>query len=639
MFAFAEVEKEGLREIFAKQDARREISRRAAEKGMTVQEYLRRQAARRRAADMGLAYWPALLCNWQKRTAEEGLRVDPRAFSVAERVLTDKVGSRWGETLPDGSRSYGGWDSYGAHGLSPWDVARMWLAAGCRNSYKFRAQVAGGVFAKKGDSTNFLTAFIRGYKWVQENGLERLQLSRKAIAALGRISWYCRWAAVHGLRKGEKPLRIRDLNWAAVEVAQKGPRTAIAAGFAPARWGWHQVLGSMGIDLEWEEVRVLRHLNPFEVPQGTLKQLLGVGSTADIVVPAVHVALLFGRDVAAARRFAQANGGLHDAGQFTLPRCGAQWNRKEWAGLASRYPVQIREWLAAADAIERELGRVPFDLAEIREVAFRIPGIIARVGGVNLTSDEKSDYEALWASTPKEFEAIPAPGGSRGIEMGKLRLVQLAYDDPLQPLAGRLVNCCQHLHGAAASCARAAWREGGAAIWAVFENGRMVAQSFVWRSEDGRAIVLDSVEALASREALAEIFRVAAQAVVGKMGVEKVYVGDNGYGVSSMVSNSKDEPAPKCAFHLSYTDASYVRLVCEVKEALPVPGTALRQAMAKAIADTQEEQPAPSPVNELLEGSDVFCEFCDAEVHPDCQICPSCGADISEWVGQEEDVV
>jgi hypothetical protein len=334
-------------------------------------------------------------------------------------------------------------------------------------------------------------------------------------------------------------------------------------------------------------------VDPFTVPVKTLKELLNNEAQSDWVsendLAAVMVSLLFGRDISAARRFVEANGNLHDAGQFTLPQ-GGEWDRKGWAGLANRYPVQIREWLTVADVIERELGRVPSDLTEIREAAIRVPGLIAQAYGVVLSREERDDYESLWAAAPKAFESIPAPGGSDGVKMGGLHLMQLSHDDRRQPLAGRIVNCCQHLHGAAESCARASWTEGSSAIWAVFENGKMVAQSFVWRSKDGRAIVLDSVEALASREALAEIFRVAAQSVVGKMGVTKVYVGDNDYGVSNMVSESPDEPAPKCAFHLNYTDAYRVRLVCEAKN-LPVPGKALRKAMAKALADAQEERP------------------------------------------------
>jgi hypothetical protein len=623
---------EGLREYYAESAARLEIARRAERANLTVHEYLDRQAVKYRAKRLGLVYWPALAY---------GPKVDPRAFLMAEQVLAKKSGSYWGEILSDGSRSNGGWDSWGHYGLAPSDIARMWYAAGCRNSKKFRLQVATGIFARKGESVPQFAAYVRGWRWLRSNRLEgMLYLSRKAVAALGRLTWHSRWAAINNLpQERDKPLRTRDLNWAAVKIAQKGSRSAIMAGYAPVRWGWEQMFSNLNLRVEWKDVAdVLRLLNPFEVAQSTLHALLS--TEKDVVaanfIPAVYIALLFGRDMAAACRFVKANGGLHDAGQFTLPTRGSQWDRKGWAGLANHYPVQIREWLSVAGIIERELGHIPSDLAEIRYVATCIPGLTDLAYGVLLSQPEKADYKRLWASPPKAFVGIPAPGGKDGIKIDELHLVQLAHDDLIQPLAGRLVNCCQHLHGAAASCARQSWTEGDAAIWAVFEDGRMVAQSFVWRSKAGNAIVLDSIEALARRQAIADIFLTAAKVVVGEMGIRKVYVGSTSYGVSDMLSNTSAVNAPECAFSLSYTDARSVRLVCEVNdENRPAPGKVLRKAMAQAVAEAQQQQTALGPVNELMEGSDVFCEYCNAEVHPDCEICPSCGANISEWVEEE----
>jgi uncharacterized OB-fold protein len=36
--------------------------------------------------------------------------------------------------------------------------------------------------------------------------------------------------------------------------------------------------------------------------------------------------------------------------------------------------------------------------------------------------------------------------------------------------------------------------------------------------------------------------------------------------------------------------------------------------------------------NVLLEGSGVFCEHCEAEVHPEAEVCPECSENIAEWV-------
>jgi hypothetical protein len=84
---------------------------------------------------------------------------------------------------------------------------------------------------KKGDSLPFCINYQRGWRWFNANtkGIKAVAgirfmpwLSRKAIAALGRLSPTLRWAAVSSLPEWEDAvvLRIRDLNWDAVKRAQ-----------------------------------------------------------------------------------------------------------------------------------------------------------------------------------------------------------------------------------------------------------------------------------------------------------------------------------------------------------------------------------------------------------------------------------
>lgn len=155
----------------------------------------------------------------------------------------------------------------------------------------------------------------------------------------------------------------------------------------------------------------------------------------------------------------------------------------------------------------------------------------------------------------------------------------------------------------------------------------MVAQSFVWRSTED-SIVLDSVEALSADLPVAELFEAAAQAVVGRMGIASVLVGGSHYGVTKRIARKGAQiKTPEPMFKLGYSDA---RCGCRV--------------VAVANQDpTRELTPLPASdavaaqgVNELMEGSDVFCEHCDAEVHPAAEICPACGQDISEWVEEDE---
>lgn len=183
-----------------------------------------KRRARTQAERIGLAYWPALIKKpWVPQ-------VDPRAYLAAERVLARRHGL-WGDTLADGGMGRGGWDMMGHHGLSPRRVAQMWFAAGCRDTEKFRAQVALGTVARKGDSIPFLRNYARGQRWIDAWGVGT-PLSRKAIAALGRLSPELRHAAVSGLSefKGYRhtptdrhrpiPFRVADLNWAHVARIQ-----------------------------------------------------------------------------------------------------------------------------------------------------------------------------------------------------------------------------------------------------------------------------------------------------------------------------------------------------------------------------------------------------------------------------------
>lgn len=157
----------------------------------------------------------------------------------------------------------------------------------------------------------------------------------------------------------------------------------------------------------------------------------------------------------------------------------------------------------------------------------------------------------------------------------------------------------------------------------------MVAQAFVWRGVDD-SLVVDSVEGFRDyRERVASLFHKAAKLVLGRLGVQKVYVGDTSYGgTKELLSHCHSDSGrrPECGFHLGYTDATSVRLLEELQH--PVPAGLLR-ATVRAASEVAREQYV---VNALLEGSDVYCEHCEAEVHPDCEICPACGENIAEWV-------
>ena len=600
-----------------------------------IQAVLRetRQVARAkaRAADLGLAYWPALI---------DGHGVTPAAFVAAEAVMAP-VHGLYGV---DGGR--GGWDSCGYWGVSPQAVADAWLKAGCRDTPKFRAMVRNSLYrslAKKGDTLPFLTNLVRGSRWLNRHG-EHLpwgvvaSLARKAKAALGRLSAPLRWAALSGVNapEGTARIRIRDLNWEAVKVAQRGSRAAQQ--FLPEvirhQVEWVAAMPHLfNFRMTRESMGVMLGVSPRDVPMGTVETLLdGLHMTGDGGVwaaelwPRVQLARLFGRDLRALMQFVGERS-LHDAGQFSLPpgRVNPAWGK-----LVLQAP-SLAAYTAQFGMVEAALGRVPRDQAEFRAVMGEIPaasiGVLARE--YKLDSRAEADYIRLFETPHKQFCGVPAP-----VELvtGEYSLRQLAADDPLQVLAGLAVNCCQHLHGAAASCARLAWTDGNAAIWGVFKGLRMVGQTFVWRSASGEGLVMDSVECLTGHEdRVGAMLTAAANTVLGRMGVTRVYVGNYNNGATRVVAPAAPVVAtPAAGVKLSYTDATKARLVAEAT--MPaVPAATLRQVMAQAVTEAQAAV-VPVVFNELLEDSGVFCEHCNAEVHPDCEICPSCGANIAEWV-------
>ena len=162
-------------------------------------------SAKEKAKQIGLAYWPALV-------SDHG--VDPMAFVHAETVLSQDYGL------------YGGWNStsqYSQYGVSPTDVAEMWQASGCRNSRKFRFQVAHRIIAKKSDTLPFLQKYQEGLAWVKEHYPYLKNLPRKTIAVLGRVSEETRHLLASEVRKDQDfaRIRVRDLDWSRAQELEK----------------------------------------------------------------------------------------------------------------------------------------------------------------------------------------------------------------------------------------------------------------------------------------------------------------------------------------------------------------------------------------------------------------------------------
>lgn len=248
------------------------------------------------------------------------------------------------------------------------------------------------------------------------------------------------------------------------------------------------------------------------------------------------VTVLFGRDVDGASRFVRSY-----LEHMELPDTPESW-LEACISCARNIPVTIEpgwkkfiigqlrnphleEILRSRREIVKFVGRVPSSMSEVNS-AYRRAG---KAADFSLT-----DAERLFITKKphKHFEACP------GVEVAHegYTLSKLAYDDPTQLTAGRLVHCCQHLGGEARDCAEKAWTSWWCAIYAAYKGERMVAQTFAWRALDG-TLVFDSIEALSNvnSKALAQLFAMAAKRLVGRLGVTSVMVGINGHGITKTV--------------------------------------------------------------------------------------------------------
>lgn len=342
----------------------------------------------------------------------------------------------------------------------------------------------------------------------------------------------------------------------------------------------------------------------------------------------LRIALMFGKDIQTALRYVedfsrQANDSswrslsyrLHNAAQkLPLKKDAKRWRNFVLSSFMSPIFGQIMDNL---DVVEEVCGGVPINIGEVRD-KFHQAG---KTWDFDLNSEERS---FIRNNPHKYFETCP----HAEVVDGDYRLVKLGHNDTQQLTAGRLVDCCQHLNGAGASCAAKAWTSGYCAIYAVFKADRMVAQTFAWRS-DKNHIVFDSVEALSgvNRDVVLPMFAKAAEQIVGQLGICKVLVGDTSYGITlelnKRFSDGVKRKTPSPLTPLGYSDAKSGCYTLSSKK--------LSVEYLKGRVYT-EDPGHLEVVNTLMPGSEVYCEHCDAEVHPACQICPSCGRDISEWV-------
>jgi hypothetical protein len=280
------------------------------------------------------------------------------------------------------------------------------------------------------------------------------------------------------------------------------------------------------------------------------------------ILPIYNLWRLFGVAAQVDNFLAKTEKNLHDAGQFRLPKSD-KWNINEWASLVARIP-SVAAYISIADKLEEIGGGVPKSKEELLELVDKLPNdgnlfaIEMMSNGIVLSEDEAADYIEAISGGSKTTNNI----ASIVLTDGEYTFSQMEFDDPQQLAAGLHTDCCQHLHGAASTCALDAYKSEDSCIFVVRKGDIIVAQAYTWLNAKRTKLVFDSIETLSksNKEVIANLFAKAAVELKEKMNLKGVYAGGVEYGVmSSLVKDKEVLKSPK--HHnkdVKYTDARTV---------------------------------------------------------------------------------
>jgi hypothetical protein len=534
---------------------------------LACKEQAKQRRMKRHAETIGLVYWPALYCH----------DVDPAAFVAAEQVLIPRFNT-WSKDC------HGGWDSYNYHGVSPWFVKTAWFNAGCKDTPKFRKQIMARDHAKKGETLEKFQWYLDGKKWMEANMIY-MNLSRKAIITLGRLSPVSRWAALSDLEECDScaPRRIRDLNWQRVkEVSEMKLWKKCQQPELPNRLRWN--ISGKDVPAALQTAWLSRprpswvkgaagQIGPFDLAPKIVESLMDLPE--EEFAPLVMLHKFWGKELPRALTELYPEMSTHDAGQ-DLVRLSIEESHSEflleWRKLAWKTRGASLQYCSQYTEIRVHMG-VPQTLNELklaaalcqyRNVTEKTRPVAEICAKYNLGEPEFNTYCRLFGSPQADHSTIPGTritGTEIGLE-GDWLLERLATDDLIGPFLGLATNCCQHLHSAGADCARKIWTDERSAAWVVRYNGGIVAQSYVWR--DQSSLVIDSIEALGGAyvEGIAKLYQKAVNQIIGQFGIEDVLLACTSYGITKQVRKIMVPNAEKFQHTLNcpsqYSDARKV---------------------------------------------------------------------------------
>ena len=529
------------------------------------------------------------------------VNIDPEAFAIVDEMAAEAGFRPWGP------REEGPYDSYGVWGLSPQEIADAWYASGCKANGKFRVWIDFSLSVLKKDGRmdeTYLPApkknissskyfyLLRAYKSIGKfknfNTLGRGDQIR-----LGRLSWPARYYAAKNcivvMSEGDTDGRIRaKVDWAKLSEWLKLPKR-VRAKSLPFKAAWRLLFnreaplglgdGDGGSDphptiLSGDRVRIkaFRALMEVVKKDSPNESALKANTRA-----AYHLVAAF-RDLATIKRWVKKVSGeytptaleIHDA-FINANKIISLENSSAWLKMLLQFP-ELRWHIGFAQAFEEEFKRAPRGKTEFMEFVnslyyegVQIPEVAQIAASLSLNEEDFKDYENFFLTNPpKASTELP----SIEIEEGGYVFKKLYDHDFRGPFLGLYTDCCQHLHNAGSDCAKAGWIQAESGFYVVEKNGKIVAQSWAWRGQGGE-LVFDSIEGLGqvNVEAVASLYKKAAEGLLGKLGITRVLVGDTDYGLTPEIRDiiggkNVMEPARMKAY-VSYTDAERQWLLAE----------------------------------------------------------------------------
>lgn len=263
----------------------------------------------------------------------------------------------------------------------------------------------------------------------------------------------------------------------------------------------------------------------------------------------------------AATREGDHRAALHDAAQC-LPPAVQRAGLPEWI---ARHAAWVCRETALAAPILRAWSPSWADLppAEIRARLARLQyaalpehlqAAAADVGLPAYAQEAFAETAARALAAAPDRECIPPVRVDDGHGH---TLESLPRGDPRGPWLGVATDCCQHPSGAGASCAQHGSIDPKGGFWVVRDAGKIVAQSWIWRRGD--AVAADNIEALGRPSWLLPIYQRAARALLGRMGIRAVLVGEGASDCDLSALHEATHPA--MAPYGCYSDAGRQRLL------------------------------------------------------------------------------